>query len=147
MNPLLLSQYGVRQFTVHAVFCVVAMVLAGCGTSGIYAVRGQIVDKNGNPVEALKGGTVAFEHMDKKGGAHGTIDDKGKFTLSTERPGDGAYQGKHKVVITRPRGASPEMPTQPVVALKYESSETTDLFVTVEPKTNDLKLEVELAKK
>jgi hypothetical protein len=146
MNPAF-SHYGVRPLAVHAAFFVLAMLLAGCGTSGIYAVRGQIVDKNGNPVETLKGGAIAFEHLDKKGGAHGTIDEKGRFTLSTERPGDGAYEGKHKVVITRPRGASPEMPNPPVVALKYESSTTTDLFVMVEPRSNDLKLEVELAKK
>ena len=132
---------------IQTLFASTLMLATGCGTGAIYPVHGQIVDRAGNPVDGLKGGTVEFESMDKKGGAHGAIDEKSNFSLSTESPGDGAHVGKHRVLIMRPRGASPEMPNPPVVDPKYEKQETTDLYVTVEPRRNTIKLEVDLAKK
>lgn len=129
-----------------AIGVILVIAAAGCGTKNIYPVSGQIVDKNGNPVIGLKDGSVEFESLDHKASANGRIDEKGNFRLSTEAPGDGAVFGKHRVQIMRPRG-SPETPTPPVVDLKYEDQKTTDLFVTIEKRSNVIKLEVDLFKK
>jgi hypothetical protein len=145
MSPLI-SRNHVKLIAMQAVFCALLVVMTGCGTRGIYPVRGQIVDRNGTPVAGLKGGSVAFASMDKKGESHGSIDEKGNFTLSTETPGDGAYAGKHRVTIMRPQSGG-DVRTPAVIDPKYEDPATTDLLVTVEPRSNNLKLEVDLAKK
>lgn len=142
----LISRNQAKLVALQALCCVLFVVMTGCGTRGIYPVRGQIVDRTGAPVAGLKGGSVAFANMDKKGEAHGSIDEKGNFTLSIETPGDGAYAGKHRVTIMRPQSGG-DVRTPAVIDPKYEDPATTDLFITVEPRSNNVKLEVNLAKK
>jgi len=116
---------------------------AGCGQRLVYPVKGQIVDKQGNPVQGLKGSVVEFESLDHKASANGVVDEKGEFKLSTNAQGDGAHVGRQRVAIIRPYiGADRESPH--VIDPKYEKFETSGLTITIEPKTNVIKLEVDL---
>jgi len=122
------------------------MVVAGCGERLAYPVRGQIVDKEGNPVVALKGSSVQFESVDDKSSAHGVVDEKGEFRLSANSPGDGAKPGKHRVAILRVEKAT-DVKVPHVIHPKYESFETSGLAETVEKRDNVLKIQVDLYKK
>jgi hypothetical protein len=120
--------------------------LAGCGERNLYSVRGQIVDKAGNPIGELKGSSVQFENLENKSSAHGVVDDKGEFRLSTNAPGDGAWPGKCRVAILRvERG--PDIKVPHVIDPKYENFETSGLVETIEKRDNSLKLQVERYKK
>jgi hypothetical protein len=118
----------------------------GCAKSDIYPVRGHIVDAEGNPITALKGGAVEFEAIEGNSSANSSIDDEGGFRLTTKSPGDGAKVGKHRVSIQR-RYIGPETPVPHVILPRYEKFESSGLEVTVEPKDNVIKLEVLLNKR
>jgi hypothetical protein len=118
------------------------VLAAGCGNKGIYPVSGQLVDPDGKPITGMKGGAVELEGVDVKASANGSIDEEGRFRITTEKPGDGAHLGKHKVAITRPY-YGPEQPAPHVIQPKYESLETSGLEITVEPRSNVIKLTVE----
>ena len=121
---------------------VALLLLFGCGQKTIYPVSGQLIDPDGKPITGMAGGAVEFEATDVKSSANGSIDENGRFTLTTERPGDGAHVGVHRVAITRPY-TSPDTPAPYVVHPKYESFATSGLVVNVEPKTNEVTLKVE----
>jgi hypothetical protein len=121
------------------------MLLTGCGEKTIYPVRGQIVDRAGNPIAGLRGGAVEFESVDTKSSANGSVDEQGNFRLTTSSPGDGAHVGKQRVSISRPY-FGPERPAPFVIDPKYEKFETSGLEILVEPKENVIQLKVELVK-
>lgn len=129
-------------------FCsgLLLLLVAGCGERQVYPVRGQIVDRQGNPVTGLKDGSVQFENLENKSSAHGVIDDKGEFRLSTNTPGDGARPGKHRVAIL-PVDRGSDIKAPKVIDPKYESFETSGLTETVEKKDNVIKIQVDLYKK
>jgi hypothetical protein len=114
----------------------------GCGTSNIYPVEGQIVDAQGQPVTGLKGGAVEFESVEVKASASGDIGPDGRFRMTTDRPGDGAHLGKHRVLVARPY-FDPDTPAPRVIDAKYEQYETAELEVMVEPRRNVITLTVE----
>lgn len=128
-----------------AMAILLATAVVGCAKRDIYPVRGQIVDPDGNPITALKGGAVEFEAVDGKTSANSSIDEQGGFRLTTMTPGDGAHVGKNRVVITR-RYVGPETPVPHVILPKYEKYETSGLEVVVEPKDNVIAIKVELNK-
>ena len=66
------------------------LALAGCGPRLLYPVEGQLLDKAGNPVTAMKGGSIEFQSREQKMSSSGSIDENGKFRLSTATPNDGA---------------------------------------------------------
>jgi hypothetical protein len=119
-----------------------AVLAAGCGQQQIYPVHGQLVDPDGNPILGMKDGSVDFEALDAKASANASIGEDGSFRLTTNKPGDGAYLGRHRVAITRPY-FGPERPAPYVIDPKYEKFETSELVVTVEAKVNQIKLKVE----
>jgi hypothetical protein len=121
--------------------------LVGCGSSSIYPVRGQIQFKDGAPAKELAGGTIEFQAEGAPVSARGTIDEEGRFEMSTEKRGDGAHVGKNKVVILEASAGSPEAPPKKIVDPRYHNPRTSDLEVTVEPKTNEITLTVERAPK
>ena len=126
---------------------IVLLALAsGCAKQTVYPVSGTIVDTDGNPIPELIGGAVEFESLEGKSSANSSIDDKGKFRLTSKTPGDGAEVGKNRVVITR-RYIGPENPVPHVILPKYEKYETSGLEVTVEPKNNVIELKVERVKR
>lgn len=121
----------------------VAVGLAGCGSSKTHPVRGTIHFKDGEVAKELAGGTVEFESLDQRVSARGDIQADGTFRLTTYDSGDGAVPGQHKVVIV-PRVQNPDRPgPPPVIHPRYERLETTDLVITVERKSNNLRLEVD----
>jgi hypothetical protein len=125
---------------------VLAVVVAGCGGREIYPVRGQLVDPDGNPITGMKDAAVEFECVDAASSANGTVNDDGTFTLTTEKAGDGAHLGKHRISIQRPY-LGPEQQAPYVIDPKYEKFETSDLTYVVEPKSNDVKLMVQRYKR
>lgn len=129
--------------TLVAIF---TLCVSGCGTKTIYPVHGQIVDADGKPITEMKGGAVEFDCVDAKSSANSSIDEAGKFRLTTQSPGDGAHLGKHRVAITRPY-IGPEQPVPHVIDPKYEKFETSGLEVVVEPKDNAITLKVVRVKK
>lgn len=118
----------------------------GCGTQTVFPVSGTLVDTEGKPITEMKGGAVEFEALDGKSSANGSIDDQGKFRLTSKTPGDGAEVGKYRVVVTRPY-VGPENPVPHVILPKYEKHESSGLEVTVEPKNNVIELKVERVKR
>jgi hypothetical protein len=117
--------------------------LPGCGGGSVYPVRGQIRYREGDPARDLAGGTVEFQSEEATKSARGPIDADGRFELSTEKPGDGALPGKHKVLIVPPEGDSPEARRKHSLDPKYSRYETSGLEATVEEKTNEITLTVD----
>src|SRR5262245_32183270 len=81
-----------------------ALLLAavGCGGPRTYPVEGRVVFKeDGTP---LRGGQVLFESVDasQTTSSSGIIDDDGYFRLSTFKPGDGAFAGDYRALVTPP---------------------------------------------
>jgi hypothetical protein len=74
--------------------------------------------------------------------AKASIDQEGSFTLGTYSQSDGAVAGKHKVSIAQPAAETGDYRPLEIVDRRYESMETTDLEVTIEPKRNDIVLKV-----
>lgn len=117
----------------------------GCGGEKIYPVDGKIVDEQGAPVTELRGGTVEFEAQESKLSATGSIDNEGRFVMTTHKKGDGALLGKHRVIIMQPAGDI-DRPLPRIIARKYESFDSSGLAATVEAKKNQLEFKVERAK-
>lgn len=137
-----LPNHAVLIFSIGLLLC----GLTGCAERKIYPVSGQIVDPDGNPVTDIKGAAIEFESLDFKASANSSIDENGNFTLTTQTAGDGAHVGKNRVAIIRPY-VGPENPVPHVIHPKYEKYETSGLEITVEPKTNVLRIPVEWAKR
>lgn len=151
MKRVLLNNVGGRKLsrTRRTIPLLVVMALlafiAGCSDGTIYPVSGQLVDSEGKPIAEMAGGSVEFDSVDGKTSANGSIDEQGRFRLTTSDPFDGAHKGKNRVAITRPyQGADTPLP--PVIHTKYENFETSGLEVNVEEKSNDIKLTVERVK-
>jgi hypothetical protein len=117
---------------------VVLLTLAGCGTNHPYPVRGQLLYEDGQPIKELDGFTVSFSSQELAKGARGNLDAEGRFQLTTQRPDDGAFPGKYKVIVTQPHINVERRETHPpVVDLEYEDPAKTPLEATVESKDND----------
>lgn len=139
----------------------VAMVLAGCGTSGpkLIPVSGTVT-YNGKPVE---GAVVSFQCQGAPKMATGTTDAQGRFQLATNKPGDGTIAGKHKVTVRKlvREGAAASGPmsmedamkateapkTQPAerhqLPMKYADAASSDLeFTVTEAGPNDFTIEL-----
>jgi hypothetical protein len=132
--------------------CIAALGLlssGGCkepGSSVTYKVRGK-VSLNGQPVKDMK---VLFTPA-KGRPADGLLDSSGNFDfLSTDKLGDGAVEGKHKVSLgviqpvakLAPGGTFAPKPYSGYPK-KYASAATTDVEVTVSS-TGENKLEITL---
>lgn len=97
----------VRAFSACAVLL---GTITGCG-AGLVPVSGTVTLDD----KPLANATVMFAHEDPAGrDAHGITNDQGVFTLSTQRPGDGALPGSYKITVHHsdssqapPSGATP----------------------------------------
>jgi hypothetical protein len=122
------------------IFC-----LAGCGKD-IYPVSGKIVYKDGGvPGKELKDYIVIFQPVgDRSMGAHGLVGEDGRFIVGTEHDNDGAQAGKYQVAIAPPISANADaIRARSVLLERYEDSAKSGLEVTVEPRRNEITLEVE----
>jgi hypothetical protein len=83
--------------------------VVGCSSGpSVYPVEGT-VSYNGKPMQG--GGSIAFVPLGKQEGktAAGEIDQNGKYTLMTHKPGDGSMIGEFRVVITQVTEQEPGM--------------------------------------
>src|SRR3954453_17284542 len=84
-----------------AVGCVLLLGLAGCGSKNrpVFPVSGQ-VQVDGRPAP---GALVIFHPVGDRGpeAVHplGTVDDQGRFTLTSYTKGDGAPEGEYQVAV------------------------------------------------
>ncbi|MEM7316316.1 MAG: hypothetical protein AAF497_24555 [Planctomycetota bacterium] len=116
-------------------FLALLAFIVGCGNSDMAQVTGQVT-LDGQPVTEV---FVVFQpqaegdsNVAKTRSAMAEVDAEGKYVLSTNKQGDGALVGKHKVMLT-PVNRNAQLPGR--LAPNY--------MVTVEPGENtiDLKLE------
>lgn len=124
--------------------------ISGCGTGRekTYPVEGIVVFKDGSNVKV---GTVETKSLRTGAQARGTIDQDGRFTLTTFENNDGAVAGDHQVVIVQfiqVEGIKNYRPsTMGVVNRKHASYATSGLTMRVDPKgPNQVKIEVEGAR-
>jgi hypothetical protein len=124
----------------------------GCNTDRTVPVAGTVKFTDGSDVAKLKGYTITCEATaaradGNKPSATGEIGADGKFQLSTNATNDGAYPGTYKVALTPPIPFGDSAPIPDAVAAKYKSLATSDLTMTVDPKSTSVTLEVEPASK
>jgi hypothetical protein len=126
--------------------------LAGCSNGPkLYPVYGKVVYPDGSP---MQGGAVMFEAVDnpRKVMAQGTIDNEtGAFALTTYKDGDGAMEGRYRVII-RGRRSNPKREVVDPVTIgqihpRFQDFQTSGLEFTVEPKSNEFVIRVERAPK
>jgi hypothetical protein len=118
----------VNQLTTKAI-----TACCGCsrGPAPTYPTKGRVVFADKSP---LAGGNIEFAPQSGqiRTSARGVIGDDGTFVLTTFREGDGAIEGKHRVLIipARRRG---ELPGKAARTLdgKYQDFATSGLEATV----------------
>jgi hypothetical protein len=123
----------------------IALFCLGCTEPKYFPVRGTIVDETGKPLTELAGANISFESLEKPVSAVAEVRADGSFSMTTETSDDGCLPGEHRVTIGRVF-LSADRPLPPVINPKYENPETSGLKVTVEKKSNDIKLQVERVK-
>lgn len=120
------------------ILVLLAATVAGCGKSGPQPVpvSGQVLI-DGEPVANA---TIQVAPTDARA-AMGQTDEQGNFTLTTYEKGDGCVKGTHRVVVSAITYPSD---TQEVLHVpeKYMDLATTDLEVTIDEPTEDLKIEL-----
>lgn len=124
-------------------------ILTGCGRHAVpvYSTGGKVVFPDGKP---LGGGWVWTRPVQGKDipGARGQIQPDGSFELGTYRPGDGAVEGEHLVLVSPPllRGDRAEMLKRPkIIDPRFESFDTSRLkfAVTRDPAKNQFALRID----
>lgn len=127
----------------------IALLLSGCGHSGLNPVDGQVVwADDGSPAKELAGAQVNFELPEKNTSAIGSIQPDGTFQLMTASPNDGTYAGIYTVVISEQRrSAGGELMAPTKADSRYNDRSTSDLKAEVKPGPNKLILKVERAPK
>ncbi|RMG00853.1 MAG: hypothetical protein D6741_06100 [Planctomycetota bacterium] len=119
--------------------------IVGCGGPKMASVEGTVTC-NGQPV---KGVIVVFNPVPSDGEtavtrpSMGVTDDAGHYVLSTEREGDGAAVGKHKVSISP--AAQTDDTTEPEDVLPGTLPK--DYVVEVKPGDNTIDLELTPSKR
>jgi hypothetical protein len=131
-----------------AVVLVTACVAAGCNSSGLYPVEGQVNWKDGSPAKELAGSLIFFNLAEKETTASGIIKPDASFTVGTNKPDDGALVGEHVVTIIEVGrqsvgGAESGALAPAKVDTKYMTPNTSDLRATVKPGANKITLTVE----
>jgi hypothetical protein len=112
-------------------------VAAGCeGRSKRVPVAGQVLI-DGQP---LTGGHIWIEPANDRA-ASSPIDEQGRFRMTTYDDNDGCVLGTHKVAITSTKQLSPTQ-TQHLIPPIYRQSDLSQLTVTIDKPTEDLKIEL-----
>jgi hypothetical protein len=91
-----------------------------------------VVRKDGSP---LVGARITFRSPESGKSAMGFTDSDGRYTLGTERPGEGVLPGKYEITVFEDRG--PDTKLRPrTIHPGYEAIQTTPLKFTVEASGN-----------
>jgi hypothetical protein len=139
-----LPQHDAKGRLRTVIFLAASLCLAaGCNTSGLYPVTGEVVDASGKPIPGLeKSNYVMFAQVpDGTSSSMGEILADGSFRLFTNKPGDGVAPGDYYVYLPR-KHLDPERAMPQLVAGKFESIEQSGWTKTVEKKRNHFVLEV-----
>jgi len=112
----------------------VALAVVGCGGPKIVPVSGTITI-DGQP---LTTGHVFVMPKDGRA-ASGTIDKQGRFTLSTNDPGDGCLLGTHLVTVTAKEYSSPTR-VKHLIPTKYSDPQSSETTVTIDGPTDKLQI-------
>ncbi|MCI0459851.1 MAG: hypothetical protein L0Z62_23115 [Gemmataceae bacterium] len=134
---------------------IILVVLSGCGSSGVYPVKGKVTVE-GKPMAG--GGSIIFVPLGTQAGkqAGGNIETDGTYTLTTNSPGDGSLPGEFRVVIVQvtekepeatPDGQAPakgwSLPPAERIPLLYGDQDRSPLKATVEAKNpNELNFDL-----
>jgi hypothetical protein len=123
---------------VHVALLSVALGLPGCGSDkpSLVPVSGQVLI-DGQPVSDASLQVIPAGARP----ARGQTDAQGRFTLTTFEEGDGCVAGTHRVVVVAVSNPTPTEETLHVPE-KYMDLETTDVTITVDQPTQDLKIEL-----
>src|SRR5688572_27482054 len=83
-------------------------LVSGCGSNDVYPVRGQ-VNFEGKPM--VGGGSITLMPLNGQEGIApgGEIGEDGKYTLTTQKPGDGSMPGEFRVMIYQVTEKEPPM--------------------------------------
>lgn len=120
-------------------------LVAGCGGPKLYPVEGVVTLEDGKPMPS---GMVSFEmhEGEKMVMARATIEKDGSYRLSTHKPGDGAMQGKYRVLVAPPPAYSgdppPDAPPRVDIDARFQSYETSGLTFEVKPEKNQYPIKV-----
>ncbi len=123
-----------------------AGLLSGCsdGFPERYPVTGSVRFRDGEPVRT---GTIELCIPGSRWSASGKIERDGTFRLSTVKEGDGAITGTHKILIRQlivvylPAEGGHDHGK--LVSPRYGDYATTDLEVGIEPRRNEILVEVD----
>jgi hypothetical protein len=135
LNSNEVSAVGIRNLNRLVLILGASVLLAGCGGGrkgpATIAARG-VVKYRGKPVPKLSVGFVP----EKGQLASGTTDAQGRFTLMTNKPGDGAMVGNYNVGICFVSDEIPEMPAMPGAKVKLPPSPIPEKYA--DPKNSGL---------
>ncbi len=109
--------------------------LSGCSSSQLGVVHGAVT-YDGQPLEH---GRILFL-PDEGRSAFGDID-RGKYTLTTYKPGDGALIGTHHIIVQSDVLSDPHdafSDRTPLIPERYGKAETSGLTAEVKPGRNQL---------
>ena len=126
----------------------ITAITAGCSDQReTYIVHGMVVYPDGNPVTD---GTVEFEAIDEKRPitASSEIEPDGTFQLGTFAPKDGAVPGRQRIAVITDseigtEAERPEFLPPIVVATRFAEFKTSGLETVVEPRMNNVLIEVD----
>lgn len=108
-----------------ALVSAVLAIVAGCGGNKVAQVTGRVTLAGG---EAPAGTYVMFLDDVNGRSPSGIVDADGRYTLTTEQPGDGAPPGVYKVSFAPPSPADSSQPMPPTpFHEKYLSVSTSGL--------------------
>src|SRR5688500_8421986 len=139
---------GRGQLSGAAAIAYLALLAAGCNSSGVNPVEGQVNWKDGSPAKELAGSLIFFNLAEKETTAQGMIKPDGSFKVSTNKPDDGALVGEHIVTIIEVGrqsvgGAESGALAPAKVDTKYMTPNSSDLRATVKPGRNKITVTVE----
>jgi hypothetical protein len=148
-----------------AAYCILTgLTSSGCGNAkpqSTFPVSGVLQWNDGKPATELALATVTLNGKEGEGptipvSPRGQVKADGTFVLQTYEPGDGAPVGVYRASVT-PNSESRDTPgfgledkgprPSQIMDLRFQSSQTSDLEVTIKPEENQLKLTVERAKR
>ena len=125
------------------------IMLSSCSADGFAPVHGELVYPDGRPAKDLEGFNIVFEGQASDGRSYssmGIIDDHGKFTVFTNKPGDGVPLGNCRVLIEPKMMSDSEREYPYPIESKYRSFETSGLTFEVARKDNFARFTVEPSK-
>jgi hypothetical protein len=123
------------------------LACAGCDSRPpTYPVSGKVTWKGGQPATELNGGFVTLDSIELMVSAMGAIGADGTFKVNSYEDKVGVPAGEYKVAVSRP----PELEETTVwvpLPRRYESIGSSDLTLTVEPRENQVTLELDRAER